>query len=313
MVLCAPYGLSFDDDRVKVWASIDKTKVQVAKTVTLTISAQYPRNYQIRFPLLSVDIDGLFIESVEKSEPLKVDPDMVFVKKKYRLNTFVPGPYVIRPKIFVAVDPEGEFSEYKTPELFIDVVSLIGVDDTDIRDIKGPVEASMITLIVLGGIVLALLVFGVWWWLRSKKSKEEMKGVDLDPRPIHERALEELKRLEDSGLLEEDLYKEFYSGVSDIVRHYIEGRFSLNAPEQTTQEFLEATSRTHVITYEHRKLLQEFMSECDLVKFARFRPRLDEANHLLVQAREFIRSTIPDDPGDGPKKDLHKDQRAYYV
>ena len=171
----------------------------------------------------------------------------------------------------------------------------------------------MITLIVLGGIVLALLVFGVWWWLRSKKSKDEMKGVDLDLRPIHERALEELKRLEDSGLLEEDLYKEFYSGVSDIVRHYIEGRFSLNAPEQTTQEFLEATSRTHVITYGHRKLLQEFMSECDLVKFARFRPRLDEANHLLVQAREFIRSTIPDDPGDGPKKDLHKDQRAYYV
>ena len=82
MILCAPYGLSFDDDRVKVWASIDKTKVQVAKTVTLTISVQYPRNYQIRFPLLSVDIDGLFIESVEKSEPLKVDPDMVFVKKK---------------------------------------------------------------------------------------------------------------------------------------------------------------------------------------------------------------------------------------
>ena len=32
--------------------------------------------------------------------------------------------------------------------------------------------------------------------------------------------------------------KEFYQRISDILRHYIENRFGLHAPERTTEEFL---------------------------------------------------------------------------
>ncbi len=154
----------------------------------------------------------------------------------------------------------------------------------DIRDIKGvvPVPHPWWWLWV----VLALVVAGVvaWWlWKRRKPVLTGKTPVALSPLEVALAALERLRQ--DNPPVEE-----FYTRLSDIVRHYIEDRFGLRAPERTTEEFLaEAT-----LPAEHMALLGAFLQEADLVKFARHRPGRQDMERAFAAAETFIRrSDLP--------------------
>ena len=69
--------------------------------------------------------------------------------------------------------------------------------------------------------------------------------------------------------------------VSSILRAYLEGRFGLRAPEQTTEEFLAAAEAEPAFDREQQRTLRAFLAACDAVKFARARPSAepDRAHH----------------------------------
>ena len=69
--------------------------------------------------------------------------------------------------------------------------------------------------------------------LRRKAGAEREEKI-----PAHEQAYRELERLLARELIEKGQVKEFYAGVSGVLRRYIENRFGLKAPERTTEEFL---------------------------------------------------------------------------
>jgi hypothetical protein len=85
--------------------------------------------------------------------------------------------------------------------------------------------------------------------------------------------------------------KDFYSTLSDIVRRYLEDRFRLRAPEMTTEEFLLVTSRDGRLAAGHRRLLGDFLTESDLVKFARHVPTLSDGERAFEAARRFVTDT----------------------
>ena len=157
----------------------------------------------------------------------------------------------------------------------------------DIHDIKGLVPLPhpwwwLWFLLILAA--LAALAF--WWWKRKRLSAV----INAPPPPTpYELAIRELQRLrEDSPPVEE-----FYTRLSDIVRHYLEGRFQLRAPERTTEEFLHEVSRDDTLTQEHKDLLGAFLQECDLVKFARYHPEQANILRALAAAEKFVHDTQP--------------------
>ena len=89
----------------------------------------------------------------------------------------------------------------------------------------------------------------------------------------------------------------FVDAVSDVLRAYIEQRFVVKAPEHTTEEFL-AEALRHPALATRQATLEPFLTLCDLVKFARHRPGLDQVNDLLVTAERFVEDTrdsgVPD-------------------
>jgi hypothetical protein len=111
------------------------------------------------------------------------------------------------------------------------------------------------------------------------------------PRAPHELAAEELERLRARGLVAEGAFKEFYSGLSAIVRTYLERRFALRAPEMTTEEFLLASARDGRLLPAHRRLLGDFLAESDLVKFARHLPTMAAAERAWTAGRRFVDET----------------------
>ena len=94
-----------------------------------------------------------------------------------------------------------------------------------------------------------------------------------------------------SGLLEKGEAKLFYLRLSNVLRHYIEDRFGLRAPEQTTEEFLVELRQGQPFGSAHKELLQSFLEHCDLVKFAELQPTRGEAETTVALCRRFIDET----------------------
>jgi hypothetical protein len=154
----------------------------------------------------------------------------------------------------------------------------------DIHDIRDPVPLGPdLTLlwVLLGVAAVAGLI---WWWLKRKKPER------IDPAlliPPHRRAKERLRAATE---LLSDPYA-FCSLVSDVIRVYLEERFNLHAPDRTTEEFLEELRAGSQLNEDQKGLLENFLTKCDLVKFARVEPSEPELRDLLEAALRLIDET----------------------
>ena len=83
-------------------------------------------------------------------------------------------------------------------------------------------------------LLVIVVVAGLWLFMRSKRSISLIRIV----KPAHEIAYERLRKLVERDLIKSEQIKQFYEEISNILRHYIEDRFDLRAPERTTEEFL---------------------------------------------------------------------------
>jgi len=96
-------------------------------------------------------------------------------------------------------------------------------------------------------------------------------------------------------LVKEGKIKEFYEQISDILRHYIEHRFNLRAPERTTEEFLIELATAEVLGAADKEDLGEFLKHCDLVKFARYNPATEQIQKTFDLVKNFIEKTKSDE------------------
>lgn len=143
----------------------------------------------------------------------------------------------------------------------------------------------------MGGTAVLLLALVAWLVARSRRPyvPEPIR------KPAHEIALVELGRLVADQLIERGDYKPFYQRISGILRRYIENRFHLRAPEQTTEEFLDASRNASVFNTGDLPLLEEFLTHCDMVKFAEHLPDHTQMTSTLDTVRAFVERTRSED------------------
>ena len=92
-------------------------------------------------------------------------------------------------------------------------------------------------------------------------------------------------------MLERGAVKDFHIEASDIVRRYVEARFSVPALEMTTWEIVGGLERTGVDA-ETREQLRRFLDRCDLVKFAKVRPSIEESTDTVRAGRTLVEQTV---------------------
>jgi hypothetical protein len=107
--------------------------------------------------------------------------------------------------------------------------------------------------------------------------------------PPYRRALERLRGALD--LIHDP--ERFTVVVSDALRVYLEERFGLHAPERTSEEFLAEIQAGSVLTPLQQQLMTDFLTRCDLVKFARYEPREPELRELYDAAVRLVEETEP--------------------
>ena len=159
----------------------------------------------------------------------------------------------------------------------------------DIHDIKGLVPIPgwpwWVWALLALSVLIAAGLFARWW---RKRSLPDQAAPLVPPLSPYERACRELQRLRADQLMERGQIEPFYLRLSDIVRRYLEDQFGLRAPERTTEEFLQDVARGGRLSPAHQALLGAFLQESDLVKFARYRPALQDLERALVAAETFV-------------------------
>jgi len=174
------------------------------------------------------------------------------------------------------------------------------IQSADIHDIK-PDVVILPPWWVWVALVLALAAVVLVVWLVLRKRQQEAQEQFVPRQNAVEEARERLEAARKLMLAGE--IEAFYIAVSDAVRQYIERQFRLRAAEQTTEEFLQDMARSQRLRPTHKELLEDFLTQCDLVKFARFRPGPKDMETVLAAATRFVDETVPQEivPGSGSK------------
>ena len=162
-----------------------------------------------------------------------------------------------------------------------------------IKDVKPPLNLPdfwWLLWVLLAAIIIAA---GVYLFLRLKKRSYVKIEAPVPKLPSWEIAYQQLEALRRENLLDQGLFKEFFTRVSDITRHYMENRFDIHAPHMTTEEFLYYLGITGHLNDVQKASLKEFLNSCDMVKFAKYDPTIKEAMSNFDLAKKLIDETRP--------------------
>ena len=286
---------SYERGPLSVHVRLDKDKLTIAETLWLELQATIEPGYEVRMPKVDKVLESFGIVDWENLGNKLDEDNNVVSTYRYRLEPFLSGKYEMPALTFEFYDvnsPEDETYELATEPIEVEVTSLLGEDRAelvieDIEDVvEMPQEASLwwawvlIVVCVAGAVVACLL-------LRRKRVAELVRIF----KPAHEIAYARLRSLVEEDLVNAGRIKEFYERISSILRHYIEHRFDLRAPERTTEEFLAELQHTDVLSVSDKESLGKFLTHCDLVKFAEHSPTSEQIQQTFDLVKEFIEKT----------------------
>lgn len=161
--------------------------------------------------------------------------------------------------------------------------------NSELRDVKAPVDFPSHWWIWVSMALVVGLALAVWWiyrWMKKKKAE-----VKMPARDSWDIAYDELNRLNGEQLIHHGKYQEYFFRLSDILRHYIEGRFLLKAPEMTTEEFLICLNQSPQLNHEQKQGIKDFLTQSDLVKFAKLEPTTAQADTGFQLVKKFVDET----------------------
>lgn len=143
-------------------------------------------------------------------------------------------------------------------------------------------------------LALALAAAAAYYYYRGRRGPAAggaARGAWLDPRTPYQRARDRLEKLEKSPLAADGRLKEFYTGLTSVLRLYLAEEFSIDAALMTTAALSRELKKTGA---EIKTALRarEFLQKSDLVKFARLRPEdaKDDARDLAELLMDFQRA-----------------------
>ena len=279
-------SMAYAKDDISVRASVDKKTIAIGDRVTYTLEVTASRGTQVQMPLFR---DG-FIGDFEIKDLSSKMVDHLFGKRSLR-NKYIITVYSVGKKEIPQIEVKyklkaaKDWVSKKTPAFTITVQSVLPKEmPLDIRDIKGPAHFFEVNwFLVGGGLLLIIVLIGA---LILYRKISQVKPIRLQ----HETALEELEAVRAQLIRSGDI-KEYFVGVSDCIRRYIERVFKLKAPEMTSEEFLNSLRDSTVLSVPQKDLLKGFMNACDMVKFAKYTPTSTETEKLYDTAKNFIEET----------------------
>ena len=291
----------FQRGPLTVHVRISKPSVTIAETIMLQLQASIQEDYEVKMPKIDPVLQSFgFLDFHDLGDRLDENNNLVKTYN-YKLEPLLSGNFTIPTLLFefikTAAEEPDQQETYKieTEPIDIEVTSLLGEDlaelvIADIADVVIlPKKASLWPFVLIGLIILIAVII-VFVRLLRKRTAELIRIF----KPAHQIAYQRLAKLIAAKLTDQGRNKEFYQRISDILRHYIEDRFNLRAPERTTEEFLFELGGSDILSGGDKDSLAEFLRHCDLVKFAKHQPTTEQIQKTFDLVKHFIEKTKSD-------------------
>jgi hypothetical protein len=275
----------------------------VGDQISLRLRATYSADMEVTLPELPDQWGPFEVREQTLLDPVQNDSGAVTAVREVKVTLWAPGEYETPPLTIHYRYAGGELRAVPVPPLSVTIASVLVEDDMEKRDLKP--QASLprppVWPWLVAGVAIAVLLFfaGRRLWQRMRRSPGEAVelAVPVDDRFPEEIAYDELDRITTLDLPARDEFKRHYTLVADCVRVYLEGLYRIPAMDRTTGEVIMGLHGSRVdggIV----PLLRALLGEADLVKFAKFRPTLDQARQAVAQARHLVDVTKPDRPSE---------------
>lgn len=264
-----------------ITSAIDRDRLEVAEPFTWTLTVNAPQGTDVQFPPPTAAI-GPFevIDSIDRfdvPEQLGRSWTRTFVLESFESGTLeLPAFPIMAGNIMLRSEP-----------ITVEVQSALQgeSDPTQFRGMKEVVELPDITpdsrlgrwvtaALAVVAATVCILVF-----VRRKKP--------ISPDAWANQRLDVLRQTVSST---KDDNTTVVPAITDILRQYIERRFQISAPQQTTAEFLSSILHDSRLDERQQRGLQQLLCKADAIKFAAATDGT-AIDATFSQARTFITET----------------------
>lgn len=280
--------------QVIVEQEISRVDILIGEQVELKTTVLVDANQSIVYPDFP---NNNYTNGVEIISKGKIDTTMLNSEKRmqltriYKLTSFDSAFYAL-PPFYVLIDRDTIKAENS---IGLKVTS-VPVDTTNANDFAGPYTVVAIPfqwsyelwlLIALNFLLVGVIIY---LFKKVKKNKPITKRIIINPpTPAHLQALTEFADIQSERPETEDELKIYYDKLTDILRQYIEDRFSFNAKELTSDEIIKKLTETNNETA--LRELKDILTTADLVKFAKYNASISETNRSVALALDYVNNT----------------------
>lgn len=303
---------------VQVKARLDSVKVLMGRMTALHLEVVENEGTNGSFPELSKPardgIIGLCGDSIElrsnfKRDTTKIGSGRIQINYNIPVQAFDSGTYKIPGFLYVSGKDTA-----RSNELILQVVPVPVTDDAQISDFAGTMEPEdksifdvlpqwLVDYWWLILLILMLIGLTVWGYLRYKD-----RGYILPKKPEpspYVVAMSELRQLKATKLWEKGLEKDYFTRLTDILRTYLERRFSINAMEMTSDQIVRTLSENPAIK-DKRDYIRKILTTADFVKFAKVRPLPTDSVAAWEDAERFVEETKPSEEEEKARLEAEK-------
>ncbi len=281
-----------------VSVTLDTNVMLIGDQVGLQLQFTGPEGMELLWPAFPDTLDKFLVIDRSPLDTLPGEPGKpVTLTQRLLLTTFDSGLYTIPPiPVYYRMLPDTTIRIAESRPHYL-AVHTVAVDTTQpIKPIKGPRTVALtfweILRWVLIGLAALLLIAFVIYYLKKRKNKEPVfrlrQRVQLQP---HEIALLDLEKLRIRKLWQQGNLKGYYTELTDILRRYIEARFTIPALESTSAEILHDLLGIPGVNREAWDLVGQVLMLADMVKFAKEKPSPQKNEESLERGIEFVNQT----------------------
>ena len=261
----------------EILIAVDSTEFKIGEQINIRFQVKGDSLSKIQFPE-QPNFAPFELLEIFPLDTIRAQTHYLFTKK-YALIQFDSGNYWI-PKQKILINGVNAISDSISIRINTVVVDTLKQPLFDIKPLvkleRGYKELTkQIAVIFFIFLVLAFLIF---LGLRFQKKREEKRKKI----PPFERALLELKALEEERPRLQEEYKSYYSKLTEVVRRYLEEEANITALESTSKELLKKLellidAGKLDLSTETLLSLKQVLEHADLVKFARSAPEFEVA------------------------------------
>lgn len=295
-------------------AKLDSATLLMGHVTTLHLEITQDAAARGYFPNEKCDTLNAKIEIASKpiADTVQLDNHRVQINRDLIIQSFDSGLYVIKPIPYVVNGDTAYSNQLTLKVLPVDTNAIkvsiaremIARGDTlkarpdEIHDLK-PVEKPsfrildylpnlwwvwLLALVLLAG---ALLAYMKWF----RKGVNPLRTIKKR-LPPYEEAILNLQRLKAQQLWQQGQEKEYFTGLTDILRVYIDRRFGINAVEMTSSQIVDTLKKNDEAKVVNEQL-EMILEVADFVKFANARPLADDNEMAYQRALNFVEATRP--------------------